>query len=133
MDSVTNIVFDLSMPKESSLEASIGKTSVFDMATFDSLYHYETNKAAEQVTFSDSQNEQSGFKKALEILDNLNSGINTLGIDSLSISAETKNFTPGEILKLTVQANQFLFQSQLTTNIANRTSDGIQQLFRQQS
>lgn len=32
-----------------------------------------------------------------------------------------------------MQAHKFLFQSQLTSNVANRTSDGVQQLFRQQS
>jgi len=34
---------------------------------------------------------------------------------------------------MTMQCHQFLFQSQLTSNVANRTSDGVQQLFRQQS
>jgi hypothetical protein len=41
--------------------------------------------------------------------------------------------TPGEIVQLTVRCQEFMFHCQLTSNIANRTSDGIQQLFRQQS
>ena len=41
--------------------------------------------------------------------------------------------TPGEMVMLTVRAQEFLFHSQLTANIANRTSDGLQQLFRQQA
>lgn len=41
--------------------------------------------------------------------------------------------TPGEVVALTVRSSEFLFHCQLTSNIANRTSDGLQQLFRQQS
>lgn len=41
--------------------------------------------------------------------------------------------TPGEIVQLTMRCQEFMFQCQLTSNIANRSSDGVQQLFRQQS
>ncbi|MEM7689429.1 MAG: hypothetical protein AAF291_10445 [Pseudomonadota bacterium] len=41
--------------------------------------------------------------------------------------------TPGEIVQLTMQCQEFMFQCQLTSNIANRSADGVQQLFRQQS
>ena len=41
--------------------------------------------------------------------------------------------TPGEMVMLTVRAHEFLFHSQLTANVANRASDGLQQLFRQQA
>ena len=40
--------------------------------------------------------------------------------------------TPSEIVSLTVKSQEFMFHSQLTANIANRTADGIQQLFKQQ-
>ena len=39
----------------------------------------------------------------------------------------------GEMVTLTVRAHEFLFHSQLTANVANRASDGLQQLFRQQA
>jgi hypothetical protein len=41
--------------------------------------------------------------------------------------------TPGEMVNLTVKCHEFMFQCQLTANAANRTSDGLQQLFKQQS
>lgn len=41
--------------------------------------------------------------------------------------------TPGEIVQLTMKCQEFMFQCQLTSNIANRSADGMQQLFRQQS
>jgi hypothetical protein len=47
--------------------------------------------------------------------------------------AKAGGMTPGEIVQLTVRCQEFMFHCQLTSNIANRTSDGIQQLFRQQS
>lgn len=43
------------------------------------------------------------------------------------------DMTPGEVVNLTMKCHEFMFHCQLTSNIANRTSDGIQQLFRQQS
>lgn len=60
--------------------------------------------------------------------------------EALRIAADAKaaekaggDMTPGEIMKLTVRCQEFMFHCQLTSNIANRTSDGLQQLFRQQS
>lgn len=47
-------------------------------------------------------------------------------------AARGDEMTPGEMVMLTVRAHEFLFNSQLTSNIANRTSDGLSQLFRQQ-
>lgn len=43
------------------------------------------------------------------------------------------SLTPGEVVQLTMRCQEFMFQCQLTSNIANRSSDGVQQLFRQQS
>jgi len=44
-----------------------------------------------------------------------------------------REMTPGEVVMLTVRCQEFMFHCQLTSNIANRTSDGLSQLFRQQS
>jgi len=49
-----------------------------------------------------------------------------------SAVASGNELTPGEIVNLTVQSQKFMFHSQLTANVANRSADGIQQLFRQQ-
>ena len=48
-------------------------------------------------------------------------------------TAKGTEMTPGEVVQLTMRCHEFMFHCQLTSNIANRTSDGIQQLFRQQS
>ena len=47
--------------------------------------------------------------------------------------ASGMEMSPGEVVNLTMRCHEFMFHCQLTSNIANRTSDGIQQLFRQQS
>jgi hypothetical protein len=36
------------------------------------------------------------------------------------------------MIMLSVRCQEFMFHCQLTSNVANRTSDGLQQLFRQQ-
>lgn len=47
--------------------------------------------------------------------------------------ADGRGMTPAELVSMTVRCQEFMFHCQLVSNIANRTSDGIQQLFRQQS
>lgn len=63
-----------------------------------------------------------------------------LNTEAASLSAHARqaveagnSLTPGEMVMLSVRCHEFLFHSQLTANVANRTSDGLQQLFRQQS
>ena len=45
----------------------------------------------------------------------------------------SNDFRPGELLQITMQSHQFLFHCELVANVANRASDGVQQLFRQQN
>jgi hypothetical protein len=56
-----------------------------------------------------------------------------LSADASAAQANGQNMTPGEVVALTMRSTEFMFHCQLTSNIANRTSDGLQQLFRQQS
>jgi len=56
--------------------------------------------------------------------------LNEIANNILANGAEMK---PSDILMLTVKSQEFMFHSQLTANVANRSADGIQQLFRQQS
>jgi hypothetical protein len=60
--------------------------------------------------------------------------------EAVSISQEAKaadagggDMSPGDMVLLTMRSQEFMFHCQLMSNIANRTSDGLQQLFRQQS
>ncbi len=67
---------------------------------------------------------------SLQRLDNEASG---LVDDAKAAAAAGPDLTPGEMTMLTLRAHEFMFHAQLTSNVANRTSDGLQQLFRQQA
>jgi hypothetical protein len=66
-------------------------------------------------------------------LEHLNGEAARLSSDAGAAAAAGRELTPGEMVNLTVRCQEFMFHCQLTANIANRTSDGLQQLFRQQS
>lgn len=66
-------------------------------------------------------------------LEQINVEASSLSEHAQAAMASGNNLTPGEMVMLTVRCHEFLFHSQLTANAANRTSDGLQQLFRQQA
>lgn len=74
-----------------------------------------------------------GTRAVLSALDGLNGGADKIESMSRTLTANGADLTPGEMIQLTMRSHQFLFTAQLTSNVANRSSDGIQQLFRQQS
>ena len=60
--------------------------------------------------------------------------------EALQITAEGqaakaagKEITPGQMVLLTAKCQEFMFHAQLMSSVANKTSDGLSQLFRQQS
>lgn len=73
------------------------------------------------------------LKGMFETLEKVNGEARTVSDFARTAAAAGKDMTPGEIVQLTMQCQEFMFHCQLTSNIANRTSDGLQQLFRQQS
>lgn len=73
------------------------------------------------------------MKAMFNQLEKVNGEAKSVSDFAQSAQASNANMTPGEIVQLTVRCQEFMFHCQLTSNIANRTSDGVQQLFRQQS
>ncbi len=71
-------------------------------------------------------------KTVFQPLDYINTEAASLADFAQSAMESDDVLSPGEIVSLTVKSQEFMFHSQLTANIANRTSDGVQQLFRQQ-
>jgi hypothetical protein len=65
-------------------------------------------------------------------LDNINVQARSVADYASTAEASGGQLTPGEIVQLTMRCQQFMFECQLTSNIANRSSDGVQQLFKQQ-
>jgi len=72
------------------------------------------------------------LKGMLQTLEKVNGQAGDLAAHAKAAEAAGNNLTPGEMIMMTVRCHAFLFNCQLTSNIANRTSDGLQQLFRQQ-
>ena len=82
-----------------------------------------------QAVTGPSESMQALFKP----LEHINAEAASLHKSAESAMAAGTEMSPGEMVMLTVRAHEFLFHSQLTANIANRASDGLQQLFRQQA
>lgn len=72
------------------------------------------------------------LKGMFDALDQIN--VKAKSVSDYASTAESKGgqLTPGEMVMLTMKCQEFMFQSQLASNIANRSSDGVQQLFKQQ-
>lgn len=73
------------------------------------------------------------MKAMFSQLERVNGEAKSVSEYAKSAQASGADMTPGEVVNLTMKCHEFMFHCQLTSNIANRTSDGIQQLFRQQS
>jgi hypothetical protein len=72
-------------------------------------------------------------RQLMRPFDFINTEATQLAAQAQSAQAGGASMTPGEVVMLTVRSQEFMFHCQLTSNIANRTSDGLQQLFKQQS
>jgi hypothetical protein len=73
------------------------------------------------------------MKAVFSQLEQVNGEARSVAETAKTASLKGKDMTPGEVVQLTMRCHEFMFHCQLTSSIANRTSDGIQQLFRQQS
>jgi hypothetical protein len=72
-------------------------------------------------------------KQLMKPFEHINVEAARLSQDANAAQSAGREMTPSEVVQLTVRCQEFMFHCQLTSNIANRTSDGLSQLFRQQS
>lgn len=138
MDSISAITFDLvpAAMKTGGVDAAAGpaKPATFDVAQFHALYAasaVQTPAAAPGAKVSGS--EETGLRSVLQTLQNLNGNADSLGSKALELQMNQGPAQPGDMLMMAMKAQEFLFHCELTSNVANRTSDGVQQLFREQS
>ncbi len=99
-----------------------------DIAAFaDSLERADTIQAPAKV-------EPSALTEAIFApLEYINNEASALVEYAQNATASGNELSPSEVVMLTARSQEFMFHSQLTANVANRTADGLQQLFRQQS
>ena len=136
MEPISAITFDLNTSEAvpTTPATAGGQVSVFDIAQFEELHGAGVSPTIQPTSqAANASSESSGFQAALNVLKTLNGRVDVLGTEALRFSSERKELSPSEMLTMTMHAHQFLFQSELTANVANRTSEGVQQLFRQQS
>jgi hypothetical protein len=94
---------------------------------------FQASLAAAETRISvDNNTAEQIAKAAFQPLDYINQEAATLSDYAQAAVASGNELTPAEIVSLTVQSQKFMFHSQLTANVANRSADGVQQLFRQQ-
>ncbi len=72
-------------------------------------------------------------KQLMKPFEHINGEAAKLSQDATTAQNAGRDMSPGEVVMLTVRCQEFMFHCQLTSNIANRASDGLSQLFRQQS
>jgi hypothetical protein len=68
----------------------------------------------------------------MDAIGGLNAQASALKIAARDAMAQGGALSPGEMIMLSMRCNEFLVQCQLTSNIATRSADGVQQLFREQ-
>ncbi|WP_315760393.1 hypothetical protein [Sphingomonas sp. Y38-1Y] len=95
---------------------------------------FENAMAAQQAQrVGGSSDVPPAVKDLLSTLDKVNTEAKSVSDYARTAESSGGELTPGEIVELTMRCQEFMFHCQLTSNIANRSSDGVQQLFRQQS
>ncbi len=114
------------------------QAKAIDVAQFQA--EFERAQHADQIAQTQQTAESNKVQAPSEGMQWLSEGLNNLSARAkgLSVEANAKvdaggEMKPKDMLMLSVHAHEFLFHCELTSNVANRTSDGITQLFRQQS
>ncbi len=135
VDSITSVAFEITAAQSSGTMQTPQRSTAFDIANFENMYlgNPMTNTVSNVASPVVSSAENQGFIATIQSLKGLNSSIKDLGMDAINALAEKKTHSPSDMILVMAKAHEFVFQSQLTATVANKTSDGIAQLFRQQS
>ncbi len=125
-------------PPDPSLQAgygaSLGASSPSASIQFsDAMHAAQAGSSASGVAPTGGMDAlQPAMKGMMATLEHVNGEATQLAQIANAAKAKGASLTPGEMVMMTVRCQEFMFHCQLTSNIANRTSDGLQQLFRQQ-
>jgi len=137
MDAVATLAFEVQQPTSSALtNVSHAPASVYDVAHFNAAFaaagqSIEDRPAPAAHTMQVSGSEAQGFRNVMTAFENLNGHAESLGAKALQMTHG--QMRPSDMLMMTLKAQEFLFHCEMTSNVANRTSEGVQQLFREQS
>ncbi len=140
MDAIATLAFEL-QPADAGLAAAgtgssaagpAAHASLFEVSHFNAAFAAAAaNPAPAAHVMHVSASESQGFRTVMDTLNSLNGSAESLGSKALQL--QHGQFRPADMLMMTLKAQEFLFHCELTSNVANRTSDGVQQLFREQT
>ena len=106
-------------------------------ATLQDISHFHmamsSARSASPLAPAAIQSDDPALKGVFKSLDSINGEAKELSAIAKASMTSGSTMSPGDTIMMTVRCQEFMFHCQLTSNIANRTSDGLQQLFRQQS
>jgi hypothetical protein len=132
MDAVASLAFEVQQPTSPTLtNVSHSPASVYDVAHFNAALEASANPAPAAHAMQVSGSEAQGFRNVMSAFENLNGHAESLGTKALQVTHG--QMRPSDMLMMTLKAQEFLFHCEMTSNVANRTSEGVQQLFREQS
>jgi len=139
MDAISSVAFELvsaAKPMDNAVSMPTAY-NIQDVARFGAMYAEQAPGAQPTAGAAPaagvSATEQNGFSSVIAALQNLNGRAEGLGSKTLEVGSRDGAMQPGDMLMMAMKAHEFLFHCELTSNVANRTSDGVQQLFREQS
>jgi hypothetical protein len=139
IDSIAALSFDMVQQgggaAASAGSSSAGKVSVHEVSRFEALHRAPVQNAAGDAAATQAARApgSDGFASVLRSLQTLNGRVESLSDSATRFAADRQELTPGDMVQMTVRCHEFMFQCELTANVANRSSEGVQQLFRQQS
>lgn len=128
------IAVDAAQANPAAAPAAQPQTTMFEVGKFEEAYRAGggTNVGGADAVAKPTQSSE-GMRALMSTFDNLNNGAEKIQSLSKAITSSGADPSPGQMMELTMEAHKLLFKAELTSNVANRTSDGVQQLFKQQS
>lgn len=134
MDAVSAVAaFGPSTTLQAGPGASFADPSAFQGAMEAATRTQASHVAAAQPAAAASAPGSPAVKSMFSQLDRVDGEARSVAAYAEQAAASNQSMNPGEVIALTMRCHEFMFHCQLTSNIANRSSDGLQQLFRQQS
>src|SRR5690606_22709528 len=121
------IAVDATQGNPAAAPAAQPQTSMYEVGKFAEAYRGggsgSGNVGATEAVAKPAEPSQ-GMRALMSTFENLNNGAEKIQSLSQAITNSNKDPTPGEMMALTMEAHKLLFKAELTSNVANRTSDG---------
>lgn len=140
IEAIAAVAAENAVAQERFVQPAGANFSIHDVARFEAAMSGDTGGApgAPQALQPSAIGGGADFlnspsvRALFEPLANINKSTDSIMVNSQKLSANP-DAGPGEMVMMLMGAQKFMFECQMTSSVANRTSDGVQELFRQQS